>query len=315
MTSRILYIGGEGRSGTTLLDQILGQIPGVTGTGELFAIWERGVIDDDLCGCGEAFSACPVWTAVGRTAFGGWSVEEARHMGEIRRSLVRDRYAPWLIRNDSWPTAPQQGDYFLAGLDRLYRASAATTGSEVIGDSSKYAGYAMVLSRLPDVDLRVVQLVRDARGAAFSLTKLVRKPEVAAATTTMDRYPPAVTAARWVKTDALFLALRARRVPLLTIRYEDLIDDPGAVVRRVADFADLPSGPGLFDMLGSSSVDLAPTHTVAGNPSRFRTGTVELALDERWRSGLGPFERGVVSGIAAPGLLRHGYVGPRRNHR
>ena len=116
---RILFVGGEGRSGTTLLDQLLGQVPGVASTGELFAIWEHGVLDDDRCGCGAPFSACPVWSAVGELAFGGWDRAEASHAYEVRRALVRDRFAPWLLHRRAWRTRPQEGDQFLAMLDRL----------------------------------------------------------------------------------------------------------------------------------------------------------------------------------------------------
>ncbi len=38
-TERVLFIAGPGRSGSTLLDLLLGQIDGFTSTGELRLIW------------------------------------------------------------------------------------------------------------------------------------------------------------------------------------------------------------------------------------------------------------------------------------
>ena len=71
-TPRVLFLSGLGRSGTTILERVLGELPGVCSAGELVHLWQRGVLDDELCGCGEPFSRCGFWTEVGRRAFGGW---------------------------------------------------------------------------------------------------------------------------------------------------------------------------------------------------------------------------------------------------
>ena len=62
----VLFIAGFGRSGSTLLDRLLGSTPGVHSGGELAAIWTHGLVDDRLCSCGAPFSGCPFWRAVGR---------------------------------------------------------------------------------------------------------------------------------------------------------------------------------------------------------------------------------------------------------
>jgi hypothetical protein len=61
---RILYIAGAGRSGSTLLANILGQVEGFFTAGELISIWERGLIQDRFCGCGVPFHDCEVWTGI-----------------------------------------------------------------------------------------------------------------------------------------------------------------------------------------------------------------------------------------------------------
>jgi hypothetical protein len=60
---KVLYIAGSGRSGSTILDNTLGQIDGFFSVGELRYIWERGLIEDRLCGCGERVHQCPFWAA------------------------------------------------------------------------------------------------------------------------------------------------------------------------------------------------------------------------------------------------------------
>ena len=60
---KVLYIAGVGRSGSTLLERMLGAVPGSVNTGELNAIFSRVASQDQRCGCGEPFSACAFWAS------------------------------------------------------------------------------------------------------------------------------------------------------------------------------------------------------------------------------------------------------------
>jgi len=42
----------------------LGSLDGVFCDGEIRHLWERGLRDDRLCGCGVSFRTCPVWRSV-----------------------------------------------------------------------------------------------------------------------------------------------------------------------------------------------------------------------------------------------------------
>ena len=83
----IVYIAGSGRSGSTLLERVIGAIPGQVNVGELIDLPRRVAVDDEICGCGEPFSRCPFWTAVGQRAYGGWDsatlerLHSAQHQG------------------------------------------------------------------------------------------------------------------------------------------------------------------------------------------------------------------------------------------
>ena len=58
-------------------------------------------------------------------------------------------------------------------------------------DASKHASHAFLVRRLRGVDLRLVHLVRDSRGVAFSWTKRMRRAEVVEATPHGHRHPAA----------------------------------------------------------------------------------------------------------------------------
>lgn len=72
---KALYIGGHSRSGSPLLDRILGQLPGWLSTGELGYLTTHGLQQNRLCGCGVRFLDRRFWTRVGQAAASTASTE------------------------------------------------------------------------------------------------------------------------------------------------------------------------------------------------------------------------------------------------
>lgn len=308
---RVLYLGGLGRSGTTVLERVLGELPGVCSVGELVHLWRRGVLDDERCGCGQAFSACPFWTEVGQAAFGGWEPALAERMEHLRARVDRTRYVPHLVApglfgRDRRADLREYADTWLA----LYRGISAVSGGAVVIDSSKHSSLAFVLRRQPAVDLRVVHVVRDSRGVAYSWTKEVHRPE-AGEDALMTRYSPTRSSALWVGHNVLFGLLGRLGVTTRLLRYEDFVAAPGAVVEDLAHFAGVPAGG--LPMEDGRTVVLSPSHTVAGNPMRFRTGPLALRRDDAWRNALPRGRRVLVGALTGPLLARYGYL--RRSAR
>ena len=60
--------------------------------------------------------------------------------------------------------------------------------------------------------------------------------------------------------------------------------------------------------LDDRRVELGPNHNLAGNPNRFRSGAVEIRLDDAWRRDLPVRERALAVALTWPILLRHGYL-------
>ena len=75
------------------------------------------------------------------------------------------------------PPAPldRQLARYEAYLVPLYRAIAEVGGARVVVDSSKLPSHAAILRRLDPIDLRMIHLVRDSRGVAYSWQKQVVK--------------------------------------------------------------------------------------------------------------------------------------------
>lgn len=301
----LIYIAGMPRSGSTLLDRVLGATPDVHATGELVHLWQRGLIDNETCGCGVPFSECPFWSAVGETAFGGWATLDPAVVSRLHRSVERDRYLPLLIAPQLRRAYQKRLTEYATIVGRVYAGIAATAGVNVLVDSSKHVSTALLLRHVPGIDLRVVHLVRDPRGVAYSWTKHVRQPERDDGAH-MAQWSPAHTAMRYTAYNLILEVLARSATPTVRIRYEDFISHPRAQVQRVLELAAVDEPPAVVD---ATTVKLDANHNVGGNPMRFKTGEIPLRRDDAWRTELDARQRRVVSGITFPLRLAYRYMG------
>ena len=301
--TRVAFIGGHGRSGSTLLGRMLAGVDGVCSVGELRNVWDVGVLRDRNCACGSPFSQCEFWQAVGREAFGGWDAETANTALGLRRQVDRVRAVPRLSRGGDGDF-DRAADTYAEMLASVYTAAAAVSGATVVVDSSKVPSTGYLMQRSSRLEPRVIHLVRDSRGVAFSWTKVVQRGD---AERTMARSTPARTALRWETFNLLTARLRSKGLPVRLVRYEDLVRDPRAEVSTLMEFLDVPQAD--LPFLEGETITLPLDHSVWGNPMRSSTGPQRLRLDAEWRSGLGRGQRALVSTISVGGLHRYGYIG------
>jgi len=301
-----LFIGGVGRSGTTILELSLGTDPRVVSLGEVVHLWERCLIEDERCGCGRPFSRCPFWTEVGRRAFGGWAAVDADRVLELQRRHDRTVRTPQLALGAGGRRWRAELDEYTSYYVRLYAAAAEVAQAQVVVDSSKQASLPHILRRDPRVDLKVLHCVRDSRAVAYSWSKKVRRPEARDdERAEMTKYPPAVLAMTWVRHNLVVDLLRLLRVPLMRMRYEEWVTGPDTALNRVLTFVGL--SPRDSDQVGTTWVDIPTVHTCSGNPIRFRTGRVQVRIDEEWRHRLTSRSRWLMTALTGPLLVSYGY--------
>ncbi len=146
---RILVIAGWGRSGSTILANILGSTAGVVTLGEVNNLWERGFGDDLNCSGGEPFSCCPAWKPIAASAFG----EPAAEVAGQARTASRRLGNTWLIqrRLPGWgPRVTGRADRYAELLAHLYHAAFAETGARLLVDASKSPWHCAVAASLRD---------------------------------------------------------------------------------------------------------------------------------------------------------------------
>ena len=279
---RIICIAGSGRSGSTVLEQMIAAQGGIA-VGELKYLWSRGLMRGELCACGRPTPECPFWAEVIACAFPDGldpaRIEALRRRVERHRILMLRR----LIGLRSARYAQDRAEY-LAILRRIYTAITAVSGRDVIIDSTKDPAHVDLIRELAP-DATILHLMRDSRAVAHSWGQPKRRPEVHWAEEYMPRIGALRAALDWVFINLATARLFARTPGYQFLRYEDLSE-----------------GRAFVPSEGNALV-----HSVSGNPLRFDAAQKPLTPDRRWLTEFRGARRLLVTLLTAPLLLYYGY--------
>ena len=309
---RVVYVMGAGRSGSTVLDVILGSHPDVFGTGELIHIFREEALHRANCACGEPRDECPVWTAV-RTRWCELTRKTAitdhrdlyRHFCHIQSFDVGLKSWMRLRRRPERQSLRLQE--CLSQTAALYKAIAEVSGSNIIVESSKNPLRARLLSLVPELDVRLLHLVRDARGVAWSRMKALHTSRESGIPREIKPRPVTVSAAYWsiMNRYSEQVCRSFRDQPCIRIHYEDLIalpEDTLLAIGRLAgvDYTDVAARLAAGETMN-------PGHLYAGN--RVRTaGPIQLRQDSDWMQHLTPKQQRVIWTLTASQMNRYGYA-------
>jgi hypothetical protein len=302
--TKVLYIGGTGRTGSTLLERLLGQVDGVFAGGELTFLW-HALAGEGTCSCRRAIAKCPVWRAALIEAFGRSTAIDPTEMLALRRRYWSAHLPlaaiPALHRRMLRRLGP-----FPERVETLYQALAVTTGSRLIVDTSKEPHYASILQSRPALDVYFLHLVRDPRAVAHSWGRTRIHGGFGPNHQMPRRSVPASALYYWVSDLAAEGLNRARPDRYMRLRYEDLIADPRGSLELIGRFVEEPLDTTSF--LKGQLAQVGALHTAWGNPNRFERGCIELKPDDEWRTAMGAGARTLSAILNWPWLWRYGYL-------
>jgi hypothetical protein len=294
--AELVYILAASHSGSTLLAMLLGAHRQTVTVGELKAT-SLGDADAYRCSCGQPIRECGFWSKISAAmAARGirFDIADARtdvradgsaYTRRLLRPLHRGAGLEWfrdaaLALSPTWRTR----------LPELQKTNAAlvqticeVTGKRMVIDSSKTALRLKYLLRNPELNVKVVRLIRDGRAVALTYVN----PMVFANTQNdrmrIERHEQLSledAVYRWRRSNEEADALLAGIDPAkyLTLRYEDYCLDPDRALERAFRFLELDPGQAVRDFRTLDS-------HVIGNAMRFDDSS-EIVLDERWRTVL-----------------------------
>jgi hypothetical protein len=295
----LVYVLSNGRSGSTVLELLLGNHPRAFTVGELQVLPHELAAHDARCGCGLHPRECPFWSDVldgavladDRATLTQFRAH--RNFGKVvRREHVADLFAG-RVSPEHQASAAAYGALNARLFERVHRAAERRRGHGVdwLVDASKDPYRLLWLADSGLFDLRVVHLVRDPRSFVHSMVET-------------DRQPPPKTVlrlcARWGLENVGMARLAAGALDpsrVQRITYEELASRPQATLARLGAWLGLAFAPDWSD----GAFRDAENHAVSGNRSRFGSGAIRL--DERWRSDSPPWVQRLVWLATGPARL------------
>jgi hypothetical protein len=303
---KVAYIAGDGRSGSTLLERMLGQVDDCVAVGELRHIWERSFGENHPCGCGVAFRECEFWRAVVEEAFGGFDNIGVGHVKAIKNAVDRVRYIPRLLLPLRTARFERDLKEYQGTLEKLYRGIQSVSTKEIIVDSSKDLSSIFLLATMAPIHISVVHLVRDSRAVAYSWSRKKVWLESEGKKLYFPTRTPGRSAMEWTFRNCVVALSRYFGISYTRVRYEDLIGDPVKVLTQV--LRRLGKEMKGLDALDGKTLRLSKeNHTVSGNPVRFRQGRIELRPDMEWMDEMKSRDKRLVTILTLPLLRRYGY--------
>lgn len=291
---KVLYVAGAGRSGSTLIARLLGELDGYVHIGEAsrYLFHERMYARMRVCGCGEEVDTCPFW---------------GPHVPTIDPDLRRAATEAVRVRYLVLPTALRRRRLGVARHDALchemgtlLRRVARDAGARVLVDSSKNPANGFLLASTPGIELHVLHLVRHPGGVARSWSR----PKGY-----LRHYSAPRVVSWWLAMNLFAERLGRRAVSYDRVRYEDAVADPAALLRRLTASlgVGIPSSqaPDLSFLTGAHA-RFGVQHALAGNPDKLQRGSTEIS-DRGWSLPTG--RRLLVNALSAPLRWRYGYDG------
>ncbi len=262
---KILYIAGSGRSGSTLLASLLGELEGFFNAGEasrhLFAYKFRPL----PCGCGSELSTCSFWKNI-------VSFIPSPPAKKIARKFMRIRCYPFLI--SLFRTKKIQSNFNDLGkqLQEMYRQISLKANCGVIVDSSKTPDFAYILSQFSDVEIFVLHLVREPWGVVSSW----RKPKDYLRSQSVVR-----VSLGWMVNNLMIELFRLKKIRYQRVFYEELTQHPKKTLRRIIKFMKVEDKS--LDFIQNSHAFIHNQHILGSNPDKLKKEKKVLIHYRPWK--------------------------------
>jgi len=303
---KVVYIGGHGRSGTTILDRVLAEVTGGFSAGEIHRFCAYGLARNWTCSCGEKLRECDFWGPVLQQSFSeaGSSEEEIL---DAWKTVARPRslLSLWYPRLRSARFEKQLMRY-QSFLEVLYRTVSQRSGKHIIVDSSGSPFHGYILSGLEGIELAMIHLVRDVRAVAFSNQRPKPNPSAPSPDATMRTKPFPRVAATWMLYNYLLEGLETEIDAYTLAKYEELFSHPRRELERLA--AEIGVESKAEEVFLGEKIRLSSEHVGQGNPVRQKRGIEKLEPDTEWAKEMSWIKEAFIAYVCRKRLKKYSYI-------
>lgn len=319
----LVYILAASHSGSTLLSMLLNAHPGIVTAGELKAVHIGGP-KNYRCSCHAPIGDCEFWRSVSEKMrglghdFKIWQAEthypeiDSRYVNGLLRPLHR---GPTLeaLRDAALQLSPTWRREFPEYLERnadLVKSVAAASGSAVVVESSKIAVRLKFVLRMPEINVRVIRLLRDGRAVALTYMQPgeyadAKDAELRGGGFGNSEFHKSLkmqdAAHQWRRCneEAEQILAGIPSSEQFSTSYEEVCRNPTETLNKIFTFLGVPAMDSV-DSFRSSE------HHVIGNGMRLDTDN-RIQLDERWRTAHTEADLALFDSVAGSLNQRYGY--------
>ena len=239
---RLIFIASLGRSGSTLLDLLLGANPKIVGLGEVWKTLRLAADQQHACTCGQPGLECPVW-------------------GEV------------LEQRRSRPELPMAESY----RPLIERARAVHGPDTVLVDSSKDLPVLREITDIMEKQFRVLFLLKDVRAYAASAADADPMPGSTAVMHALRRSAFLRALQWWQRNRSFADFLHESELEFMQLGYEELCFRPELILGKICGFAGVPFDAAMLSPTTSNS-HILRGNPMRWDPGRRKA----IVYDNRW---------------------------------
>jgi hypothetical protein len=299
----VIYIVGAGRSGSTILDIILGSSSEIVGVGELSYLIEDGFKMKEKCSCGKEADECDFFSRV-RDAYFEITGDRDFDQYEKMRLLIERPIMMPAIMLGLIPT--KWLDAYCSRTEALYRAIRQVSNKRIILDSSKRPGRLAALAHCSALNVVPLHLVRDGRGFMWSKFKMQQKIGIDGKNLYSIPRSSLYSSVFWILINIAsvismyYYLLKTKRKRKIFLSYEELCTSLEESLKYMGN----KLGLNFDDIIDGfkKRKPFAVQHIIGGNKLKYG-GIIEVTYDDEWKRNLTLKHRLVFLFIAWPVLL------------
>lgn len=271
---KIIFIFGNGHSGSTLLDLTLGSSENAVSIGEL-RHWNKYLRSDsennmkdqvyNYCTCGSKINECPLWSKI--------PAKETLNLDN--KNNKKGVYQPRLNLFKYYLGLKDLADIDIDNSDYLYvyqQIQNQIGEDKWIVDSSKVPHNLIRVLKLwneDKIDLKILGIRKHCSGVIYSKSKNAKFAWISPFFVWIFNYTIA------------YKSIRKSEVPNIFVSYEKFASSPYEEVNKISNFVGF-NIPLKFDN--------KEFHNIGGNIMRFKK-LDNIYLDEKWKTNLGFFKK------------------------
>jgi hypothetical protein len=277
---KILYIVGLSRSGSTIVDIVLGNNRDSLSCGELTNVFEDAFVLNQICSCGQRGNDCEYWQTIKKEWEAKSSIDLSEFV-ELIKKYEKNGFLQWtrlfinifIHKTKKFKTYIYHTKLF---LDILYNYNQIN----ILIDSSKRILRFMILRKVTDYDVLPIYLIRNLKGVLASFAQH-SKPGIhkqVMLSKTIFHY--------------FLLNLQIRLILLFYkhkhLNYEEMLQNPQKELQEIKN---------LFDVDLQESINkvtqervLAVSHIISGSHIRTHSNLIlQNKPSNKWRKIVPPF--------------------------